>query len=175
MEGRTQLGKKCIVFQNNKFRFVRKGVESTSWRCTMKDCRAMIHSNTNGDVLEKSVTHSHIDKVPDVQFDALKTQCKRKAIEHVEARPSKIMREALADMDSTYNVTTGDITNCKLSMYRARKKSFPTLPKSMAETVDKLASLNIQTSRGENMIMTSEVRRNEIAIVSTAWQLSVSL
>ena len=26
MEGRTQLGKKCIVFQNNKLRFVRNGV-----------------------------------------------------------------------------------------------------------------------------------------------------
>ena len=71
MEGRTQLGKKCIVFQNNKFWFVREGVHSTSWRCTMKDCKAMIHSNANGDVLENSVTHSHTDKVPDVQLDAL--------------------------------------------------------------------------------------------------------
>ena len=26
MKGRTQLGKKCIVFQNNKLRFVRNGV-----------------------------------------------------------------------------------------------------------------------------------------------------
>ena len=78
----------------------------------MKDCKAMIHTDANGDVLEKSVTHSHIDKVPDVQLDALKTQVKRygKAVEQIDARPSKIMRESLACMDNTYNVTTSDMT-----------------------------------------------------------------
>ena len=33
---------KCIIFQNNKFRFVHKGEQSTSWRCTIRLCKAMI-------------------------------------------------------------------------------------------------------------------------------------
>ena len=114
----------------------------------------MIHSNTNGDVLEISVTHSHVDKIPDVQLDALKTQCKRKAVDQIDARPSKIMRESLANMDSTYNITARDIAKCKLAMYRARKKALGTLRKSATETVDKLVSrLDMPASRGRAVAM----------------------
>ena len=111
MEGRTRLGKKCIVFFKIIFvSFAMVYIASTSWRRTMKNCKAMIHTDANGDILETSVTHSHIDKVPDVQLDALKTQVKRKAVEQIDACPSKIMRESLACMDKTYNVTTSDMT-----------------------------------------------------------------
>ena len=75
------------------------------------------------------------------------------------------MRESLANMDNTHNVTTRDIARCKKSMYRARRKSIPTLPKSEKETVEKLSSLNMQTSRGENFVMTSEMVSSKHGIV----------
>ena len=43
MESITEKGKPCLVFQNNRFRFVYKGLESTAWRCTKKACKAQIH------------------------------------------------------------------------------------------------------------------------------------
>ena len=107
MKDEHNLAKNVSFFKIINFvSFAMVYIASTSWRCTMKDCRAMIHTDANGDVLETSVTHSHIDKVPDVQLDALKTQVKRKAVEQIDARPSKIMRESLACMDNTQNVTT---------------------------------------------------------------------
>ena len=47
----------------------------------------MIHSYMNGDVLKTSDAHNHVDKVPDVQLDALETQCKRKAAECISKSP----------------------------------------------------------------------------------------
>jgi len=64
METDTNKGKKCIIFQNNKFSLSFTGKTSVSWRCTARHCNATIHTGTD-DALVREITvdHHHDDKV----------------------------------------------------------------------------------------------------------------
>ena len=83
MDGKTEKGKPCLIFQNNKFRCVYEGLNSTTLRCTF--CKARIHTLPTGEVKEQTVTHNHKDKVPKIQLDVFITQCKRKAVGQIDS------------------------------------------------------------------------------------------
>ena len=157
MESITEKGKPCLIFQNNRFRLVYKGLESTTWRCTKKACKAQIHTLPSGEVKELTVTHNHDDKVLNIQLDKLKAQCKRKAVDQIDSRPAKVMREALSSLDNTHSITTSDLKNCRLMMYREKRKTLPTLPKTMAQCVQKVSDVPLQTGRGENFLLDSRM------------------
>jgi len=57
---------------------------------------------------------------------ALRTTCKRKAIETAYERPSKVIRTVLGDQDDV-DVTSSDVDNLRAAMYRERRKYRGTL------------------------------------------------
>ena len=104
MDWKTEKRKPCLIFQNNKFRCVYKGLNLTTWRCTY--CKARIHTLPTGEVKEQTVTHNYKDKGPNIQLDVFKTQFQRKAVDQIDSRYAKIMQEALSTLYNTESFTT---------------------------------------------------------------------
>ena len=71
---------------------------------------------------------------------ALRTSCKRKAIETACERPFKVMRTVLGDQDD-FDVTSSDVNNVRAAMYRERRKYYGTLPHNVDETLMTLQQL----------------------------------
>jgi hypothetical protein len=48
MESETTSGKRCLIFENNKFSFKYQGKLFATWRCTIRRCPASIRTDKNG-------------------------------------------------------------------------------------------------------------------------------
>ena len=156
MESKTSKGKKCLIYRNNRFYRSYIGKNKTTWRCVMKICGVIIHTSESGDVIESGVNHTHDDSVQNVGVYVWKENCKRKAVDSIDQRPSKIFRTELASLADTHNFSNRDITNCKQAMYKKRRTQMPKLPKTLDECVEFLRTVPMSTSRREDFLMFCE-------------------
>lgn len=161
----TLKGKECILYKNNKYSLSNKGKDKISWRCTIRGCNATIYTNDQHEIKSEKNNHHHIDKVNNVGVAVLKAKCKRKAMDNFDDRPSKILRTELSSLQSTENVVEKDLKNCKLALYRCRRKQFPKLPKSMSECIECIRDVPLATSRREDFLLHAEMTTADKGIV----------
>ncbi|KAG5877941.1 hypothetical protein JTB14_005139 [Gonioctena quinquepunctata] len=77
--------------------------------------------------------------------EAVSNSCKRKAVEDICERPSKIMTKDLANSVYKDNLTTRDLEFIRHNINRKRQQILPTLPKNIGDKV--VSELNLLTGR----------------------------
>ena len=115
MESLSNKGKRCFIYENNKFRSYRKDQQDNEyWRCTVNRCTARLKTLNVGEVVELISNHAHADTVKNEAVHILRTACKRKATDTACERPSKVIRTVLSEQaESDVSLYVGYIT-CEL-------------------------------------------------------------
>jgi hypothetical protein len=85
------------------------------------------------------------------ELEILRTACKRKAVDMISERPSKINSE-LFKMDEE-NLEKKDLKYVRQSMYRERRKLHPAQPKNQAEFHSILDDIGAVTNKDDDFVM----------------------
>jgi len=130
------------MYENNKFRSYWKYQQGNEyWRCTIDGCTARPKTSNGSELVDMiSNNHTHSDTVVNETVQALRTSCKRKAIETACERPFKVMRTVLGNQDD-FDVTSSDVNNLRAALYRERRKYCGTLPNNVDDSLGTLQQL----------------------------------
>lgn len=130
----TSRGKKSLVYDGFSFRFERAMKNGDiSWRCTVKSCNSRVITDEGCKTLLSGRTeHNHDTSERKIQRQIIRAVVKRKAASEITSRPMKLIRCELQNMDDD-RLTTKDLKSLTMSIYRQRRKEYPTLPKSRDE------------------------------------------
>ena len=126
MESVTNKGLQCVIFQNNKFSLVYKGKHRWTWRCTVRKCKASVHTKAGEteNIIEHDVSHGHKDSISDVQRHILRVKCKEQGKASLLAKPEAILTRELSKLEDTSTIIPKDILATKRAMYYAKRKDF---------------------------------------------------
>lgn len=169
----SQRGNTQIICNNYKFSFNRVLLSGeTRWRCIQKNCKAVlltIGQGTGRTASSGNVDHNH-ENISDrvLQRQHISAAAKRKATNDLCERPSKILCSILPNNDK--NLQISDLKCVKENMYNARRKSMPTLPRSVEEVHRALNDLQPITHRGEDFLLENDSNSN-IVILTTKTNL----
>ncbi|KAL8572265.1 hypothetical protein ACOMHN_022502 [Nucella lapillus] len=81
------------------------------------------------------------------------------------------MKQQLQQIDDE-NIDLADIEKTRKAMYQQRRKQLPKLPKSRAETHERVADYDMTSSRGEPMVQVNDAA-NGIIIYTTTTNLQL--
>jgi hypothetical protein len=130
----SDMGKPVIVVEDQKFRqaFIKKNGE-IRWRCTVKSCSARVFTDESiSIILSGELDHIHETNAQKLERQILRTVCKRKAVDMMSERPSKIINSELFKMDEE-NLEKKNLRYVRQSMYRERRKLHRAQPKNQTE------------------------------------------
>lgn len=146
----------------DKFKFFKKHVSKANvvrWKCVRTSCKAIIY--TTGETLDifhsekNCFEHNHLQET-NLNREEVRNSCKRKAVEQLNEKPSKIIRKEVSNFPMENNLTTKDISLIRRSIYRSKSKVFPTLPKDRLQTQQVLEGLGLKTNREENFLIEND-------------------
>ena len=139
-----------FIHDNYKFRVGSTSKAGTTrWRCCKKNCSATLYT-IRREVINFTGPHCH--EQPNVQADVLRRTCKRKALDDLTCKPSKIIKtEHFKSGD--IQIEAGDYKRIREAIYRERRKKYPVLPKSHEEVFQCLESIPLKTAKGEDFIL----------------------
>lgn len=134
----------------------------------VKTVQNLLLQNATGDVITKTRNEHSCGKEPDSRTSEVRQlrMHVRKKSGDITKRPAAIIRNELMDM-SENNLHRNDLRNVSLSLYRERRKNFPTLPKSREETHTTVREMDTTTSKAEDLLMVNDPDSG-IIIFSTA-------
>lgn len=97
-----------------------------SWRCTDKKCNARIKTNyglttmrASKQILSQKNKHSHSLDERKVELRQLRVSAKRKVIDDLSQRPSKIVRTSIKDVGESV-LHPNDLKSVSKAIYRVR-------------------------------------------------------
>lgn len=163
-------GKDVLLLENFTFakdREMKSG--EVSWRCSQRKtnaCNATVF--TIGPELLVSrgnLIHSHEANEPKLNRKIISNSCKRKAVDDISEKPSKIIRKVLAT-NLPESLTTIDVSYIRKTIYNSRRKILPgPLPTNIQEVHDAvdLYSNTFKTSKGEHFLLINS-RENNIIV-----------
>lgn len=167
----SRKGRKMLVLKGNTFGFQKllKG-GLARWTCNINGCRSFVKtiSIEELDVVECQEEHNH-EEMPHnkIQRQEIISDLKRKAIEDICERPSKIIYQKLKGED-TQDITTRDVNNFRKSIYKARRKILPKLPTNAAEVHDVINTLNVETTDGTKCLLENNTEKKVIIFCDSA-------
>lgn len=147
----SEKNRSLYVIDGYKFRF-HKNLKNNVDRycCTKKICTAYIHLNNNV-IIKKVLNHENHEKDSNetLKRQTVSNQVKRKAVDDINEKPSKIIHSHLTqDVDT---LTTYDLTLIRKNIHHARSSIMPKLPVDLNElhiSLDNMSHLLI-TNRNE--------------------------
>lgn len=159
-------GKDLLVVNGYKFNFHKKlkTSEETCWKCTNRKCKACIYTlgvSSAIFVTKTSSEHCHLADISTLNRQTVSAVCKRKAVDDISEKPSKIIRMALKE-NLPATLTTRDVEYVRKNMYNSRRKLIPALPKNINDVHEILNSIDVKTSRGEQFLFINCVLNNII-------------
>jgi len=103
------------------------------WTCSKSSCKCYLKINCYNKIIESNTNHNH-DKIEEniSNRQALSNSLKRKAVEDVFAKSSKLIRRELKHGD--VSTLTNDLSLIWHNIHRTRCTIHPPLPKSTIET-----------------------------------------
>ncbi|KAE8743366.1 hypothetical protein FOCC_FOCC011018, partial [Frankliniella occidentalis] len=125
----TSKGADCLIYDNFKFRRVRRADKTTStWRCCQRQCAAQLTTDTSlSRILGRRGEHVHgalTDRAKEVVL--VSAACKRAQMEALESKPGKILKSEFENRD---HVLKSDMKRIARRMYRVKQKLLPTRPR----------------------------------------------
>lgn len=160
---RSEKGKPLLICDNYKYRFKRElKNEIQRWDCANKTCRCYLKINSSNIIVESFRDHNH-DKldVKTINRQKLENSLKRKAIQDISSKPSKLVHEELKEGD-VETLSSGDVELVKRVIRRARRSVHPNLPKSRHETHSALDTMSIVTNTGESFLLINNSQKELI-------------
>lgn len=127
----SQRGKDIKVINGYKLRFYRHLSNNIDkWVCTKKNCTAYLKYNEDI-LIEENLNHNHdSDSYNTLERQKLTNNLKRKAIEDICQRPSKMIHTEVLK-EKSENISTDDVTRMRKCIHHARMKVHPKLPKTL--------------------------------------------
>ena len=118
-----------------------------------------------------NVEHNHgtVDKRV-LERQQLRHICKRKASEDISVKPLKLIRKELTDFDNT-DLVIKDVSLVSKAVYRERRKTLPSLPKNIQETLESIKKMKLKTQTGENFTFVDE--QSQVILVTCKSNLQV--
>lgn len=166
----SERGFPLIVLENHKYRRYRE-IKSTGevvWCCTNKSCCAKVYTLNDAESTfsRKSGQHNHNINEGVINRQKINNSLKRKALEELCDRPSKLIHREIENQKSTLKtITTKDFELLRNNITYARLKNFPKRPKSIEATQEVLDSFQVKTCRDENFLAVND-RDSQIVIFS---------
>ncbi|KAK7580165.1 hypothetical protein V9T40_000794 [Parthenolecanium corni] len=145
-------GQDMIIFHSFKYRKFRVlANQNITWRCSKATCYAMLETNSTATAILKTTSDHNHDECSNskLQKDAVRKVCKKKAVEDLCEKPSKLIRTALMSTENTTGLVPSDIVSIRQCVYEQRRKLLPRIPKCRSEALEQLKKSSILTSRGE--------------------------
>lgn len=153
----SERGQPLKVVAGYKFRKDRDIAIGIAWRCTVRNCKARIHTDRSGSILlngPTSVNHNH-GQAPDLAKKRICNAVKRKAVNDIDMRPLKLIRTEIAESNQ-HSLRIKDINNFRQCIYRARRSVLSTLAKSQLEVHSTLKNTEILSRAGENVLLIND-------------------
>jgi hypothetical protein len=117
-----------------------------SWRCSAKGCKARLRTDAVPTlVIQQKNDHNHESDDRGNARHVLRVNAKRKAVDDLSARPSKVIRSELQTMNEK-SLEPKDLKCVAKVVYRKRRKTYPPLPTSQQATHENLQKMNIETT-----------------------------
>lgn len=164
-------GKPMLVVDSFKYNF-NKDIKSSGekfWKCINRQCKSTVHTLGSLDsvvVTKHNVQHSHDANEKRLNRQILSESCKRKATEDLAEKPAKIIRQELQKSVPS-SLTTTDMEYVRHTVYNARRRVLPCLPKNASEVHKILSAINIVTSKDENFIFINSESDNIVVFSCT--------
>lgn len=131
------------------------------WRCIQKRCSARCKSfdkDPEAGIAWARLEHTHDqDSQASIERQQIRTVCKRKAVDDISERPSKIILTELTNRPDG-ELVPKDVKAVRQSIYRERRKLQPKLPTCRAEVHEALRDRNITSNDGEEMLQFNNER-----------------
>jgi len=122
-------------------------------------------------LIDESLSHNHACTEESILLrQAISNSAKRKGLEDICQRPSKILHRKLKNYD--LNLTHNDCNLIRKNIYNARKAIQPKIPKNIDEVHNVLNDLKLTTNRDENFLLVNDKVSN-IIIFSTVENLKL--
>ena len=161
---KSNRGKDLLVFEN--FTFYKTKVlksEEVFWRCIQTKCSAKVFTiGSDLTVSRSDLFHNHQPNEKKLNRKIVSNSCKRKAVDDISEKPSKIIRRTLAN-NLPATITTTDISYIRKNMYNCRRKLMPSgLPSNIQEVQEVVQTSTPQTSKGECFLFINCLKSNII-------------
>ncbi|KAF0701804.1 MULE domain-containing protein [Aphis craccivora] len=138
--------------------------DAERWKCTTRGCKAYFKQNSIGERYDEHLDHNHEQlDVSVLRRREISNSLKRKAQENLHERPAKLLRSELVPND-LHVLTTQDVNAIRKTVYYARSKLLPKLPKSTEEAQDALDKIGIKTLTGENFLFHNDTASNIVIL-----------
>jgi len=160
----SEKGNILLVLNNYTFYKDRITQAGVKWRCTLKSCTSKLFLSEDETVLLKSVIeHKHSPR-KNLTKVIISNNLKRKAVDEISKRPLKLIREEV--QSNVVDITLNDVNSIRRSIYRARRKTLPPLPKSISEVHSALPLLQLNTYKGENFLLYNNETENIVCFTT---------
>lgn len=153
----SEKGKQLLVINNFKFCVAEKLKSGQCrWRCVNKKskCSAKVYTSDNDFTIitKHDLQHNHVE-AENIQRQALNNSVKRKAVDNLVERPSKIICEELRRSTFASEIVSEDLERIRKNMWYARRCVLPPLPKTQADVFDKLSAAMPKTNKDEDFLL----------------------
>lgn len=169
----SEKGKSLIVISGYKFRFHKNLAKNVQrWACSKKSCKCFIKVDEFQNILPdvSGLTHNHEgEEEKAILKQKLNNTLKRKAVDDISSRPSKIIHSELRQHSSS-QLTIQDVNLIRKNINHARLSIFPKLPKTISDFHDALDSMSVKTNNDENFVFRNS-RSDNIVCFSTETNL----
>lgn len=138
------------------------------WKCFKKTCKSYTKLNEKNEILERPSEHNHkSDSIEILNRQKLSNNLKRKAIDDLYDKPSKLIHRELSNDVST--LTSYDLTLIRKNMHHARASVIPKLPNNLLDLHNSLKE-NIKSNQDEKFLLINDYENN-ILVFSTITNL----
>ena len=147
-----------MVLENFKFReyYFSRINNRIRWVCTAKSCTAEIFTDTDVNLLSSNLCHNHQPRTENVaEKQMFRVACKRKALDDISQRPSKIIRCEISQSDD--GIEVGDLKSGLRAIHYTRRKLYPTEPRDFVELHQALDAFETVTTTGEQFLLENDI------------------
>lgn len=160
--GLSERGKTVLIVDGFKFGFQKLlANELKRWTCNKKICSAYLKTNLINEIQFdiSNITHTCTkDSEQKINRQIVSNNLKRKALEQLTERPSKLLHEEIKSHNvNTSTLTTTDVSYIKNNMHHARTSVYPKLPQDLNEVHTVLDSIEVNTVLGENFLLLNDI------------------
>ena len=114
-------------------------------------------------LVQHELNHNHTADVGKLSRQVISNACKRKAVDDICERPSKIINSEVAISQYKEHLTVNDVNLIRHSINRNRKSVMTNVPKSIKDVHSALEFIHPKTDRNEEFLLVND-RENNIII-----------